>query len=102
MAFGFPIEPPTHPHSFYKGVIERIRQAVDAEFGVEVRAVILHVGQSVVVEMRKVTPLNPSFWGENTHTTSTPPQVFFTSPTFITRIIGSPSWRPQSVHDEYW
>lgn len=32
----------------------------------------------------------------------TPPQVFFTAPTFITRIVGSDSWRPKSVHDEYW
>lgn len=28
--------------------------------------------------------------------------VFFTSPTFITRIVGSRDWRPQSMHDEYW
>ena len=29
-------------------------------------------------------------------------RVFFTSPTFITRIVGNPDWQPRSMHDEYW
>jgi hypothetical protein len=29
-------------------------------------------------------------------------QLFFTAPTFITRIDANHSWQPQEIHDEYW
>jgi hypothetical protein len=29
-------------------------------------------------------------------------QLYFTAPTFITRIVGNEGWAPQDVHDEYW
>ena len=29
-------------------------------------------------------------------------ELYITAPTFITRIIGSASWRPSNPHDEYW
>ncbi|CCI43114.1 unnamed protein product [Albugo candida] len=28
--------------------------------------------------------------------------LYFTAPTFITRIIGNASWAPNEMHDEYW
>ena len=28
--------------------------------------------------------------------------LYFTAPTFITRTIGSPAWKPLSIHDEYY
>lgn len=28
--------------------------------------------------------------------------LFFTSPTFITRLSGNSSWQPDGIHDEYW
>lgn len=28
--------------------------------------------------------------------------LYFTAPTFITRIIGNESWSPSEIHDEYW
>ena len=28
--------------------------------------------------------------------------VFFTAPTFITRLDGRQDWEPQGIHDEYW
>jgi hypothetical protein len=28
--------------------------------------------------------------------------LYFTAPTFITRLIGSAAWRPLSMHDEYY
>ena len=28
--------------------------------------------------------------------------LFFTAPTFVTRIIGSPDWEPRDMHDEYF
>jgi hypothetical protein len=28
--------------------------------------------------------------------------LYFTAPTFITRLVGSPSWEPAAMHDEYW
>jgi len=28
--------------------------------------------------------------------------LYFTSPTFITRLDGNSSWQPEGVHDEYW
>jgi hypothetical protein len=28
--------------------------------------------------------------------------LYFTAPTFITRIVGSPSWQPAGIHDEYY
>ena len=29
-------------------------------------------------------------------------KLFFTAPTFITREIGDKSWKPSTMHDEYW
>jgi hypothetical protein len=29
-------------------------------------------------------------------------KLYFTAPTFITREIGDPSWKPKTMHDEYW
>jgi hypothetical protein len=29
-------------------------------------------------------------------------ELFFTAPTFVTRIIGSEEWQPRGIHDEYW
>ena len=29
-------------------------------------------------------------------------ELYFTAPTFITRLDGRPSWTPQDIHDEYW
>lgn len=29
-------------------------------------------------------------------------EVFFTAPTFITRLDGRQHWQPQGIHDEYW
>lgn len=29
-------------------------------------------------------------------------ELFFTAPTFITRIDGRADWQPQGIHDEYW
>eukprot|EP00602_Paraphysomonas_sp_CaronLab_P009781 CAMPEP_0185026834 /NCGR_PEP_ID=MMETSP1103-20130426/11351_1 /TAXON_ID=36769 /ORGANISM="Paraphysomonas bandaiensis, Strain Caron Lab Isolate" /LENGTH=265 /DNA_ID=CAMNT_0027560553 /DNA_START=73 /DNA_END=870 /DNA_ORIENTATION=+ len=29
-------------------------------------------------------------------------EVYFTAPTFITRLDGRSSWNPQEIHDEYW
>ncbi|GLE11351.1 hypothetical protein PINS_up023731 [Pythium insidiosum] len=28
--------------------------------------------------------------------------LYFTAPTFITRIVGNASWEPAEIHDEYW
>lgn len=28
--------------------------------------------------------------------------LYYTAPTFITRLTGSPAWEPAGVHDEYW
>ncbi|TMW57606.1 hypothetical protein Poli38472_003531 [Pythium oligandrum] len=28
--------------------------------------------------------------------------LYFTAPTFITRIVGNASWEPTEIHDEYW
>jgi len=28
--------------------------------------------------------------------------LYFTAPTFITRLVGNPDWNPQEIHDEYW
>ena len=28
--------------------------------------------------------------------------LYFTAPTFITRLVGSHEWQPQGIHDEYW
>jgi hypothetical protein len=28
--------------------------------------------------------------------------LYFTTPTFITREVGAPQWRPRTPHDEYW
>ncbi|RLO02800.1 hypothetical protein DYB28_006534, partial [Aphanomyces astaci] len=28
--------------------------------------------------------------------------LYFTAPTFLTRLIGNASWVPQEMHDEYW
>ena len=28
--------------------------------------------------------------------------LFFTAPTFITRLVGNTSWEPQTMHDQYW
>ncbi len=28
--------------------------------------------------------------------------LYFSAPTFITRLIGNESWIPQTPHDEYW
>ena len=52
--------------ALYRGVIERIRLAVAAEFGLE------------------------------------PDGLHFTAPTFVTRTVGNPDWRPLSMHDEYY
>lgn len=29
-------------------------------------------------------------------------ELYFSAPTFITRLIGNDSWTPVEVHDEYW
>jgi hypothetical protein len=29
-------------------------------------------------------------------------ELYFTAPTFITRLDGRSSWEPQGIHDEYW
>ena len=29
-------------------------------------------------------------------------ELFFTAPTFITRLVGNASWAPAGIHDEYW
>jgi hypothetical protein len=29
-------------------------------------------------------------------------EVYFTAPTFITRLDGEQDWAPRSIHDEYW
>ena len=29
-------------------------------------------------------------------------QVFLTAPTFLTRLVGNSTWKPQDMHDEYW
>jgi hypothetical protein len=29
-------------------------------------------------------------------------RLYFTAPTFITRLVGNPAWKPQEMHDEYW
>ena len=29
-------------------------------------------------------------------------RLYFTAPTFITRLVGNPQWQPQEIHDEYW
>lgn len=29
-------------------------------------------------------------------------ELYFTAPTFITRLDGTQSWEPQQIHDEYW
>lgn len=29
-------------------------------------------------------------------------QLYFTAPTFITRIVGNATWSPKDMHDEYW
>jgi hypothetical protein len=29
-------------------------------------------------------------------------ELFFTAPTFITRLDGRPSWKPKEIHDQYW
>lgn len=29
-------------------------------------------------------------------------ELYFTAPTFITRLDGRPSWQPKEIHDEYW
>ena len=29
-------------------------------------------------------------------------ELYFTAPTFITRLDGRSSWQPQEIHDEYW
>jgi hypothetical protein len=28
--------------------------------------------------------------------------LYFTAPTFITRLDGRPDWKPSGMHDEYW
>ena len=28
--------------------------------------------------------------------------LYFTAPTFVTRIVGNEKWNPQNIHDEYW
>ncbi|KAG5180008.1 hypothetical protein JKP88DRAFT_200696 [Tribonema minus] len=28
--------------------------------------------------------------------------LYFTAPTFITRLVGNSQWKPKSMHDEYW
>ena len=29
-------------------------------------------------------------------------ELYFTAPTFITRLDGNPAWQPKEMHDEYW
>ncbi|GMF29605.1 unnamed protein product [Phytophthora lilii] len=29
-------------------------------------------------------------------------KLYFSAPTFITRLIGNESWTPSEIHDEYW
>jgi|EP01046_Picozoa_sp_COSAG06_P002308 hypothetical protein len=29
-------------------------------------------------------------------------RLYFTAPTFVTRLVGNPEWKPAEIHDQYW